>query len=242
MQKKVNFTLIELLAVITIIAILASLIQPALIKTISKSEKVQCINNLKQVGNMSSLYIEDHNGRFAPDMKNWGPAYWMPVLMNNYGDSNFIHRNFNPIGTVFGCPSTDKSKDTNFNYLQGGLGYNNSTGSIADRERWITRNGGEDTTKNISIITHPSETALFGDDIDSGYSPSGHYQTRLINHRVSSRFEGKGVNGAMGARGRHQLFANYYWVDGHYEDKTWNQFITEGQAKGSKDWYLIFEK
>ena len=241
MQKKLYFTIVELLAVITILAIIASLIQPALIKTISKSEKVQCISNLKQVGNMSSIYIEDHDGRFAPDMKNWGPAYWMPALMNNYGDSTLVHRRFNPIGTIFECPSADKSEDA-VTYLQGGLGYNSRTGSIADRERWALRNGGEDTTKNISTVTIPSETALFGDDIDAGYSPSGHFQTRLMNHRYSSRFEGRGINGALGARGRHQLFANYYWVDGHYEEKTWDQFITEGQAKGSKDWYLIFDK
>lgn len=236
------FTLIELIVAVAILGILVSLLHPALKNTLLKSQQVQCSSNLKQIGNMSNMYIDDHSGLFTPDMHNWGPGYWIATLMTLYGDQKFVHRNFNPLGTVFACPTTDKQDDAPL-YLQGGLGYNHRIGgSIADRERWIERNGGEELTNHFSAVTMPAETALFGDDIDAGYRPSGHYQTRLLNYNQASRFEGKGINGALGARGRHQYAANYYFIDGHIENMTWHYFTNDGLSKGDYDWYLLMSK
>ena len=64
MSRRKGFTLIELLVVIAIIALLMSILMPALGKARKMTRASMCMSNLKQWGSFFSMYTDDFNGKF----------------------------------------------------------------------------------------------------------------------------------------------------------------------------------
>ncbi|MCC6422334.1 MAG: prepilin-type N-terminal cleavage/methylation domain-containing protein [Phycisphaerales bacterium] len=97
------FTLVELLVVIGIIALLISILMPALNKARQSSLQVACASNMRQLGVAMSLYCAENKNWFPPNvlLPERPGNYWWPSRLYYY-----LNRNIE----VFRCPAADESE------------------------------------------------------------------------------------------------------------------------------------
>jgi prepilin-type N-terminal cleavage/methylation domain-containing protein/prepilin-type processing-associated H-X9-DG protein len=92
------FTLIELLVVIAIIAVLASLLLPALVRARLSAQATVCLNNTRQLELAWTLYADDHNGRLAYNLG--GDALTRGVANNSYSRGVAKHNVLNWVNNI----------------------------------------------------------------------------------------------------------------------------------------------
>ena len=124
-RHRLAFTLVELLAVIAILALLIAILLPALSRAKAKAEEVVCLNNLKQLQVCAQLYSMDYDNflppnRFVYDINTQGPSShgfsskltWCPGLAPFDTTTKNIKRGllfpYNKSTDIYRCPS-DKS-------------------------------------------------------------------------------------------------------------------------------------
>ncbi len=195
---KRDFTLIELLVVIAIIAILASMLLPALAKARESAMQIRCTANMKQVSTALKGYANDYVGyqprHWVGTSTGYDTSYWWYQMLNPYfgknqsSGSNIVSKSTNdvlkcdllPRITQFERGSADYTL-TRYRYNDNGTYFDSS----ADNGYWIAVE---------KLSRHPSSTVQFFDGIaykSYEYKGKTYYQTCPINYFYGYKTEDK---------------------------------------------------
>ena len=222
-QRKRSFTLIELLVVIAIIAILVGMLLPALNKAREMAREISCMNNMKTLGQASTLYVGYYDEWMCPSK--FGESHkweWIGVLggIGGSGNHGFQAQWLGNEGgwtprNILSCP-TEKIK---FNG-EAGVHYGVNTGLVGQA---TNSPGVTNYMRRMSMIKYPTRALLFvelpPDNITGTYvlgiscSPNVSFRHGATDNRMRSGSETntthKTYYGLL--RGK----SNFTYLDGH---------------------------
>src|SRR5882724_11746717 len=113
-NRRPGFTLLELLAVVATIAILAALLLPVLSKARIKAQQTRCMSNLRQLGFAWVMYFTDNNGRLVESYPINNPNAWVLGDMTKLAEatntdlitqSKLYH--YNKSVEIYHCPADE---------------------------------------------------------------------------------------------------------------------------------------
>ena len=219
-----GFTLVELLVVIGILAVLISILLPALSKAREAANSVACQSNLRQIWQANVMYMNDHKNRLpylyykdqlAPNNYTLLWYDFLAKYLSMPTDINGKISNLSAAASVLRCPSR---RD-----LTVGLGwawYNNRPSSSAqgyyDRLSSGALSGAETPPLNWVRITKKNGRIWAGDALDYALSP---YVMLPIIHSAANAQEWTTLQPYKSDPLRHggNRFANYLFAEGHIE-------------------------
>jgi len=237
-----GFTLIELLVVIAIIAILASLLLPALAKSKDKARRINCTSNFRQLYLATLFYSDDHSGKLPP----WRAGQPDEDLLADIESARYALN-----GTMGGVRVPKGFPPTGFTVNN--LGYLYSFNLIGDGSMMFcpaltSRSSPYSGVHYSPLLTTPTMTEFPGENpfIRSSYSfnprvINGGTRPGVIDHhrrfRKSSQLTGVKVFGL-------DLIGAGTTVDTipHFRDKGLNSLMTDGSvlfAKKPGIWVII---